>query len=114
MKQELYENILNSYPYSIVFVDNDYKIQYLNTHAEIYYYQKMHYTNLLGKSIFDCHKTEEAKLKIKNGYEYVKKTGKDLLISDFGSNKRIYLQGVKNKVGNWIGFIERFELNIKL
>lgn len=29
-------------------------------------------------------------------------------------NQRVYMQGVKNEKGEWIGFIERFELNLQM
>ena len=29
-------------------------------------------------------------------------------------NQRVYMQGVKSEKGDWIGFIERFELNLEL
>ena len=37
---ELLESILNAYPYPIVFVDNDYKIRFMNKNAQYHYYQE--------------------------------------------------------------------------
>ena len=52
---EMSKGILNSYPYPIVFVDNDYIIRYMNRNAEYHYYEERGYKNLIGKSLFDCH-----------------------------------------------------------
>ena len=37
---EILKGILNSYPYPIVFVDNDYIIRYMNRNAEYHYYEE--------------------------------------------------------------------------
>lgn len=39
-KIEMLEGILNSYPYPIVFVDNDYRIRFMNKNAQYYYRKK--------------------------------------------------------------------------
>lgn len=108
---EIVKGILDSYPYSIIFVNNDYIISFMNKKAQDHYYKKG--KNLMGKSIFDCH-NEKSVEKIKNTYEEIKKTGKDVFIFVNSRNQRVYMQGVKNEKGEWIGFIERFELNLQM
>ncbi len=108
---EILKGILNSYPYFIVFVDNDYIIRFMNKPAQDRYLKKG--KNLIGKSIFDCH-NEKSIEKIKNNYEEIKTTGKDVFIFVNSKNQRVYMQGVKNEKGEWIGFIERFELNLQM
>ncbi len=108
---EMLEGILNSYPYSIIFVNNDYIISFMNKKAQEYYRKKG--KNLIGKSIFDCH-NEKSIERIKNTYEEIKKTEKDVFIFVNSKNQRVYMQGVKNEKGEWIGFIERFELNLQM
>ncbi len=108
---EILKGILNSYPYFIVFVDNDYIIRFMNKPAQDHYLKKG--KNLIGKSIFDCH-NEKSIEKIKNNYEEIKTTGKDVFIFVNSKNQRVYMQGVKNEKGEWIGFIERFELNLQM
>ena len=110
-KIEMLEGILNSYPYFIVFVDNDYIIRFMNKPAQDHYLKKG--KNLIGKSIFDCH-NEKSIEKIKKNYEQIKTTGKDVFIFVNSKNQRVYMQGVKNEKGEWIGFIERFELNLQM
>ena len=66
----------NSYPYPIVFIDNDYIIRFMNKNAQYHY-----------KEVFVCVTTR---------------------------NQRVYMQGATNEKGEWIGFIERFELNLQM
>ena len=110
---EMLKGILNSYPYPIVFVDNDYIIRYMNRNAEYHYYEERGYKNLIGKSLFDCHNNAQSIEKIKMGYEGIKKNGKEVFVTVTARNQRVYMQGVRDSKGNWIGFIERFELNLQ-
>ena len=57
---EMLNGILNSYPYPIVFVDNDYIIRYMNRNAEYHYYEERVYKDLIGKSLFECHSNEKS------------------------------------------------------
>lgn len=57
---EMLNGILNSYPYPIVFVDNDYIIRYMNRNAEYHYYEERGYKDLIGKSLFECHSNEKS------------------------------------------------------
>lgn len=111
---EMLEGILNSYPYPIVFVDNDYNIRFMNKNAQYHYYEERGYKNLIGKSLFDCHNDEKAIERIKRGYEGIKRNGKEVFVCITSRNQRVYMQGVKNSKGEWIGFIERFELNLQM
>ena len=47
------------------------------------------------------------------GYEWIKQNGKEVFVTVIARNQRVYMQGVKDSKGNWIGFIERFELNLQ-
>lgn len=113
-KLELLESILNAYPYPIVFVGNDYKIRFMNRNAEYHYYQERGYSDLIGASIFECHNNEKSVERIKTAYEGIKRNGKEVFIGVSTRNLRIYIQGVRNSKGEWIGFFERFELNQQL
>ena len=110
-KLEMMSGILNSYPYPIVFVDNEYIIRYMNKNAIYHYCEERGYDDLIGKSIFDCHKPESVE-RIKSCYEEIKRNGKEIFIGVSIRNQRIYMQGVRNDKGEWIGFFERFELNL--
>ena len=108
---EIVKGILDSYPYFIIFENNDYIISFMNQKAQEHYRKKG--KNLIGKSIFDWHNEKSTK-RIKDTYEEIKKTGKDVFIFVNPKNQRVYMQGVKNEKGEWIGFIERFELNLQM
>ncbi len=48
---EIVKGILDSYPYFIIFENNDYIISFMNQKAQEHYRKKG--KNLIGKSIFD-------------------------------------------------------------
>ncbi len=110
---EMLKGILNSYPYPIVFVDNNYVIRYMNQNAKYHYYEERGYQDLIGKSLFDCHQDEKSIERIKLVYEGIKRNGKEVFLKVTPRNQRVYIQGVKDSKGNWIGFFERFELNLQ-
>ena len=66
-EKEIMEGILNSYPYPIVFVDGEYVIRYMNRYARYHYYEERGYSDLIGRSLFDCHDSEQAKARIRAG-----------------------------------------------
>ena len=111
---EILRGILDSHPYPIVFVDNDYVIRFMNRYAKYYYHQERGYKELIGKNLFDCHDYPASGDTIKMAYEKMKKDGKDHFVGVNARNQRVYMQGVRNAEGEMIGFIERFELNLQL
>lgn len=111
---EITKNILDSYPYAIVFVDTNYIIRFMNRFAEYHYYTERGYKNLIGKNLFDCHDTDAAKKRIMAGFEKMKSDGKEMFVGISARNLRIYMQPVRNEDGELIGFIERFEMNLQL
>jgi DUF438 domain-containing protein len=108
---EMLKGILDSYPYPIVFVDNDYIIRFLNKRARYHYYEERGYQDLIGKCIFDCHDHPTSEEMIRKTYEGIKRNGKEVFLKVNVRNERIYMQGVRNDAGQWIGFFERFEQN---
>lgn len=52
--------------------------------------------------------------RITYGYEGIKCNGKEVFVCVTARNQRVYMQGVKDSKGEWIGFIERFELNLQM
>ena len=110
---EMLRAILDSYPYPIVFVDNDYIIRYMNRNARYHYYEERGYHDLIGASLFACHDAPSSAEKIKAAYEGIRRNGKEVFIGVSARNQRIYMQGVRGANGKWIGFFERFELNLQ-
>ena len=110
-EQEIMAGILDSYPYPIVFVDGGYIIRYMNRYARYHYYEERGYNELIGRSLFECHDTEKAKERIRAGWESIQRNGKEVFVGVSARNLRIYMQGVRGRDGQWIGFFERLELN---
>lgn len=107
------KNILNSYPYPIVFVDKEFIIRFMNRAALYHYYQERGYRDLIGKSLFACHDKPESVERIKACFEKMKSDGKDVFVGVNVKNLRIYMQGVRDEAGELVGFIERFEMNLQ-
>lgn len=105
--------IVDSYPYPIVFIDNDFIIRFMNRYAKYHYYQERGYGELIGKSLFDCHDKDSSRERIREAYEKMKSDGKEVFIGVSSRNQRIYMQGVRDESGKLIGFFERFELNLQ-
>jgi DUF438 domain-containing protein len=111
-REILLSYILDSYPYPVLFADNDHIIRYLNKNAEYFYYQERGYGNLIGKSLFDCH-NDKSKEKIIAAVERIKNHAMEPFLGVDVKNRRIYLQAVRNEKGEMVGYIERFELNLQ-
>lgn len=109
----LLRNILDSIPYPILFVDCEHIIRYLNKTAKYHYYQMRGYNDLIGKSLFDCHK-DTSKEKIIAAVEKLKNHSNEIFIGVGVNNQRIYINPVRDDNGALIGYFERFEMNQRL
>ena len=108
MLTEVYKAILDSWPMGILYCDLDHIIRYMNPAAEYYYYTTRGYKDLIGKSLFDCHKPE-TKDKIIDLVEQLKSGKGDMRI---GTTKiegyPVYLMPVRDGKGTLIGYVDRF------
>ena len=111
-REKMLAAILDSIPYPIVFVDKDHIIRYLNQEARHRYYGIRGYRDLIGKSLFDCH-GKESKERILAAVEKVKNHENDIFIKVGSRNERIYLNPVRDENGEFIGYFERFEMNLQ-
>jgi len=111
-KERIKSYILDSIPYPIVFVDCRHIIRYLNKAAKYHYYTERGYSDLIGKSLFDCHK-EQSKEKILAVFEAIKNHGNEVFLGISVKNQRIYINPVRDENGELIGYFERFELNLQ-
>lgn len=108
MNIEIYEALLDTVETPIVFVDNDHVIRYLNKPAKIRYYEKQGYSDLVGKSLFECHNAaSEKQVKQIHGKLLAGENRIFLKVSD--SNERITVVAVRDASGKLIGYYERFE-----
>jgi DUF438 domain-containing protein len=110
MEEKTLQAILDAIPYPVVFVDPDHIIRFLNRNARYHYYQERGYRDLIGKSLFDCHK-EPSKEKILEMVEKLKNHSQEIFMTVNVKNQRIYLAPVRDEDGEFIGYFERFELN---
>lgn len=110
--QEIQAYILDSIPYPIVFVDAEHIIRYMNRTARFQYGKMRGYGDLVGKSIFDCH-SDASKEKILQAVEKLKNHGNEIFLGVGVNNQRIYINPVRDDNGAFLGYFERFELNLQ-
>lgn len=111
-REEMFEAILDSIPYRIVFVDTDHIIRYLNKEARHHYYDVRGYDELVGKSIFACH-SEKSKEMLIAAVEKLRNHGNEIYLGVSVYNERKYINPVRNEKGELIGYFERFERNLQ-
>ena len=101
---ELLILIFDSWNESVVFVDTNHIIQYMNAPARIHYAK---WGNVLGKSLFDCHNVDSCKI-IRNCFARLQNGEEEILFAD-NQKHRVYMRGVQDKEGKLIGYYERYE-----
>ncbi|MEW6266959.1 MAG: PAS domain-containing protein [Thermodesulfobacteriota bacterium] len=99
--------ILDTIPHPILFVDNDHVIQYLNAPARKRYYEERGLSDLIGKSVFDCH-NPGSREKIKEIHAGLVAGEKEFYLGVFKGEK-VTVVGVRDSGGKIIGYYERFE-----
>ncbi len=112
MQKSLEQYILDSLPYPIVFADTEHIIRYMNKEARHRYYDVRGYRDLIGKSLFDCHRDASREM-ICKAVESLKHHGNEIYLKVGVRNERIYINPVRNENGELIGYFERFELNLQ-
>ena len=113
MEEKMIQAILDAIPYPILFVDINHVIQFLNKKARYHYYQERGYSELIGKSLFECHLASN-KEKIIEIVEKLKNHGQEVFLTVSVKNERIYITPVRNEQGELLGYFERYELNQRL
>ena len=111
-REEMFEAILDSIPYRIVFVDTDHIIWFLNKEARHHYYDVRGYGELVGKSIFECH-SEKSREMLIAAVEKLRNHGNEIYLGVSVYNERKYINPVRNEKGELIGYFERFERNLQ-
>lgn len=111
-REEMFEAILDSIPYRIVFVDTDHIIRFLNKEARHHYYDVRGYGELVGKSIFECH-SEKSREMLTAAVEKLRNHGNEIYLGVSVYNERKYINPVRNEKGELIGYFERFERNLQ-
>ena len=111
-REKMFQAILDSIPYKIVYVDTDYIIRFLNKTAKHHYYGMRGYRDLEGKSIFACHNPKSAE-KIREAVEGLKEHKNQIYLGVSPENESFYINPVRDENGELIGFFERYELNLQ-
>ena len=92
----------------IVFVNNDHVICYLNRTAKIRYYENRGYSDLVGKSLFECHNAESEK-QVKKIYNKLLDGEDEVFLKVTDDNEKITVVAVRDDTNKLIGYYERFE-----
>lgn len=103
-----YEAILDSIPHRLVYVDTTHVIRYLNRAAKSWFYAKRGHSDLVGKSLFDCHKPEsrDAILAL---YERLRQGEDAVFVKITKEQEKASMIAVRDGGGQLIGYWERFE-----
>ncbi|MBT3232020.1 MAG: hypothetical protein HN356_04335 [Calditrichaeota bacterium] len=101
--------ILDTLNQEVVFVDNDHIIRFMNLEAKRHYHDRSGYSDLIGKSIFDCHNGVSNQL-IKDVHARMVK-GEDEIFPN--EEKLTYsMVAVRDEKGELLGYFER-DVNTK-
>ena len=100
--------ILDTINHPIAFVDNDHVIRYLNKAAEERYYEVKGYSDLIGKSIFDCH-TQKSRVQILEHYEQLKSGENEIVRLAPKIRRKFTTVAVRDINGSLLGYYERSE-----
>jgi DUF438 domain-containing protein len=104
--------ILDALPFPIVFVDMSHTIRFMNKRARFHYYEERGYRDLIGKSLFECHK-ETSKERMLDIAETLKNHGREVFLAVNAKNERVYVTPVRDDSGELVGYFERFEGNFQ-
>ena len=108
LSHKIYDAILDSIISPIVFVDNTHTIKYLNKAARIRYYEKRGVSDLIGKSLFDCHNLISEKA-IREIHARLQAGEDEVFLKVDQDQLKLTVVGVRDPDGKLIGYYERFE-----
>jgi hypothetical protein len=110
ISRDTYLAILDTINHPIVFVDTGHVIRYLNKPAMKRYYEVRGYSDLIGKSLFDCH-NEDSRKHIIALYERLQAGENEIFLKIGKFNEKITVIAVRETGGTLVGYYERFEKN---
>ena len=106
VNQEVLANILDAYPYEIVFVDRNHIVRYLNKTALIRHGNRLK----IGESIFNCH-NENSRTKIEAFLKRADAGEEEMFeVINKRTGEREFFVPVRNKNNEVIGYFERHEV----
>ena len=104
--KEVFEAIIDAYPYEIVFVDRTHTVRYMNRTARKRYGARVN----IGASLFNCH-NESTKPKIEKFLERAD-AGEDEMFETYNrkTGEREFFVPVRDSENRVIGYFERHEV----
>jgi DUF438 domain-containing protein len=100
--------ILNTVSHVLVFVDNDHVIRYLNKSAKKRYYETQGRSDLIGKSILDCH-NEKSCNQIVEDYKRLKAGENEIVRIASKIGRKFSMVAVRDADGGLLGYYEKSE-----
>ncbi len=97
--------ILDALDQEVVFVDNDHIIRFMNREAKEHYYDRSGYSDLIGKSIFDCHNETSCQM-IRDVHARMVK-GEDVIELPTEDNPDYAMVAVRDERRKLLGYFER-------
>jgi len=108
MDIQAYEAILDSISNPIVFVDNGHFIRYLNKPGKDLFYGKFGYSDLIGKSLFDCHDPASHD-PIKRLHARLLEGENEIFVRVVNNRLKLTAIAVRDTAGKLIGYYERYD-----
>jgi DUF438 domain-containing protein len=102
------EAILDSIDSPIVFVDNDHIIRYLNKPARVRFYDKFGYPDLVGKTLFECHRTASHDA-IRRLHARLLEGEDEIFVRIIKNRLKLTAVAVRDPEGALIGYYERYD-----
>ena len=99
--------ILDTVDQPLVFVDNEHVIRFLNKPAEKWYYGKRGFSDLIGKSLLDCH-APASQDRIRELYRQLQDGEQEVFVCVNDRNERLTMVAVRDGDGGLLGYYERY------
>ena len=106
--------VMDGSPYPVLFVDTNHTIRYMNRAARYHYCTERGHPDLVGKSVFDCHREPAWREKLEHIVEGFRHDAKEVFLKVNDRNLRIYVTPVLGEDGKFMGYYERYEMNLCL
>lgn len=106
-REKMFDFVINSSPYSFMFVDCDHVVQYNNNKAV----EK--YGDLVGKCILDCHQIAMTNEKVKEMVRGFQNGGGEVFLTVY-EDERFYGTPVRDDQGELLGYYVRREKNLEI
>ena len=104
--------LLEAIPYPVLFADTNHTVRYMNRRAHFEYEEIRGYRNLLGSSLLDCH-NEDSRRMIREIAARFENHGGEEFLTVTTRNQRVYMTPVLDENGTYVGYFERYELNLE-